>query len=243
LAQEFSRTELLIGERGMKALSKAKVLVFGIGGVGSYVVEALARCGVGSLTLVDAAAVSDNNINCQLGALHSTVGKYKTEVAKERIKDIDTNILVNTYQTFYSFETSSFFDFAGYDYIVDAVDTIASKLLIIEQAKANKVAVISCMGTENRLDPSRFEITDISKVSICPMAKMISLELRKRKIRKVKVLYSKERPIKLIEMMDEAKADAVTPIAGSIVFVPAIAGLMIANEVVKELIAICNKDK
>ena len=235
MPQEFSRTELLIGKRGIKSLSEAKVLIFGIGGVGSYIIEALARSGVGTLALVDSDEVSITNINRQLVALHSTIGQFKTEVAKARIRDIDPNILVHTYQTFYDAQTASLFDFKEYDYVVDAIDTVTSKLLIIEQAKASKTPVISCMGTGNKLDPSRFEIADISKTSVCPLAKVMRLELRKRKIKKVKVLFSKEQPIKIIETASSTK-ESKSPEVGSIAYVPATAGLMIAGEVIKELI-------
>ena len=236
MSQEFFRTELLIGKSGIKKLSKAKVLVFGVGGVGSYVAEALARSGVGTLALVDNDEVSITNINRQLIALHSTIGRAKTEVAKERIADIDPDILVHTYQTFYNAQTCSLFDFKEYDYVVDAIDTVTSKLLIIEQAKAAKTPIISCMGAGNKLDPSRFEIADIAKTSVCPLAKVIRLELRKRKIKKVKVLYSKEQPIKIIGTASPADGKANTPEVGSIAYVPATAGLMIAGEVIKELI-------
>lgn len=235
MTHKFFRTELLIGEQGLNSLSKAKVLVFGVGGVGSYTVEALARCGVGSITLVDSDVVTITNLNRQLIALHSTIGQHKTEVAKSRIKDIDPNILVNTYQTFYNSETSRLFDFSSYDYVIDAIDTVTSKILIIEQAKAAKVPIISSMGTGNKLDPSRFEIADISKTSVCPLAKVMRTELRKRKIKKVKVLYSKEQPSKQTEQIGTANIKK-TPEIGSISFVPATAGLRIAGEVIKDLL-------
>ena len=180
----FSRMEILLGDEGSRRLAKAKFLIFGLGGVGSYVAEALARCGVGSLTLVDHDRISESNINRQLYALRSTVGKSKVQVAKERIHDIDPDILVHTYESFYNEETSGMFDFGGFDYVVDAIDTVTSKLLIIEKAKAANVPVISCMGTGNKLDASKFEITDISKTSVCPLAKAVRTELRKRGIRK-----------------------------------------------------------
>ena len=173
MLHEYSRMELLIGEEAMEFLEKSRVAVFGIGGVGSYVAEALARCGVGGLTLVDNDVVSLTNINRQLLALHSTVGKAKTQVMKERIKDIDPNIIVNTYETFFNQDTQHLFDFQSYDYVVDAIDTVSSKLLLIEKAKEAKTEIICCMGTGNKLDPSRFEITDISKTSVCPLAKVI----------------------------------------------------------------------
>lgn len=232
----FSRMEILLGDVGAEKLSKAKIAVFGLGGVGSYVVEALARCGVGSLTLVDHDSVSLTNINRQLFALHSTIGKSKVQVAKSRIQDIDESILVHTYETFYSEDTADMFDFRVYDYIVDAIDTVTSKLLMIEKAKACQTPIISCMGTGNKLDPSRFEITDISKTSVCPLAKAVRTELRKRGIRKVKVLYSKERPIKALDN-GERKGNTDRPVPGSIAFVPSVAGLMIAGEVVRDLLA------
>ena len=165
----------------MRLLARARVAVFGLGGVGSYVVEGLARSGVGSLILVDNDQVSETNINRQLYALTSTIGQPKTEVAKQRIRDIDDQILVHTYQTFYNQDTASMFDFKSYDYVVDAIDTVSSKLLLIEQAKAAGVPILSCMGTGNKLNPARFEITDISKTSVCPLAKVMRTELRKRK--------------------------------------------------------------
>lgn len=235
MLNEFSRMELLIGEEGANRLSGAKVAVFGLGGVGSYTVEALARCGIGSLTLVDHDRVSLTNINRQLYALHSTVGKTKIQVAKERIRDINQDILVHTYETFYGEDTKDMFDFSAYDYIIDAIDTVTAKLLLIEEAKKCGTPVISCMGTGNKLDPFRFEITDISKTSVCPLAKVMRSELRKRGIRKVKVLYSREKPLKT-PLSVETKGNSGRPVPGSIAFVPSVAGLMIASEVVKDLL-------
>ena len=232
----FSRMEIILGSEGVDKLSKAKIAVFGLGGVGSYVVEALARCGVASLTLVDNDSFSLTNINRQLYALRSTIGKSKVMVAKERIRDIDENILVNTYETFYNEDTADMFDFHAFDYVVDAIDTVTSKLLLIERAKACHVPVISCMGTGNKLDPSRFEITDISKTSVCPLAKVMRAELRKRGIRKVKVLYSREKPIKPLADNGERKGTTDRPVPGSISFVPSVAGLMIAGEVIRDLL-------
>lgn len=239
----FSRMEILLGDTGAEKLGKAKVAVFGLGGVGSYVVEALARCGVGCLTLVDHDAISLTNINRQLLALHSTIGKSKVQVAKKRISDIDENILVHTYETFYNEDTANMFDFRSFDYVVDAIDTVTSKLLIIGRAKECGTPVISCMGTGNKLDPSRFEITDISKTSVCPLAKVVRAELRKRGIRKVKVLYSREKPIKPQGDNGERKGGTDRPVPGSIAFVPSVAGLMIAGEVVKDLLAEPKKNK
>ena len=232
----FSRMEIILGSEGVDKLSKAKIAVFGLGGVGSYVVEALARCGVASLTLVDNDSFSLTNINRQLYALRSTIGKSKVMVAKERIRDIDENILVNTYETFYNEDTADMFDFGAFDYVVDAIDTVTSKLLLIERAKACHVPVISCMGTGNKLDPSKFEITDISKTSVCPLAKVMRAELRKRGIRKVKVLYSREKPMKPLADNGERKGTTDRPVPGSISFVPSVAGLMIAGEVIRDLL-------
>lgn len=232
----FSRMEIILGSEGVEKLSKAKIAVFGLGGVGSYVVEALARCGVASLTLVDNDRFSLTNINRQLYALRSTVGKSKVVVAKERIRDIDEDILVNTYETFYNEDTADMFDFHAFDYVVDAIDTVTSKLLLIERAKACHVPVISCMGTGNKLDPSKFEITDISRTSVCPLAKVMRTELRKRGIRKVKVLYSREKPVKPLADNGERKGSTDRPVPGSISFVPSVAGLMIAGEVIRDLL-------
>ena len=231
----FSRMEILIGSQGAERLSKAKIAVLGLGGVGSYVAEALARCGVASLTLVDNDTVSVTNINRQLYALRSTVGQSKVQIAKARIHDIDDAILVHTYETFYNDETADMFDFSDYDYVVDAIDTVTSKLLLIEKAKSCGTPVISCMGTGNKLDASRFEITDISKTSVCPLAKVMRAELRKRGIRKVKVLYSKEKPIKPADN-GERKGTAERPVPGSISFVPSVAGLLIAGEVIRDIL-------
>ena len=240
MLHEYSRTELLIGETGMDRLAKAKIAVFGIGGVGSYVVEALARCGVGNLTLVDNDTVAITNLNRQLIALHSTIGMAKTQAAKDRIHDIDPDILVHTYETFYGPQTKDLINLADYDYVVDAIDTVTSKLLLIEEAKKTGTPIISCMGTGNKLDPGRFEITDISKTVNCPLAKVVRTELRKRGIKKVKVLYSKELPVKARDTKDaeacETKGTTDRPVPGSISFVPSVAGLMIAGEVVRDLL-------
>lgn len=228
----YSRMELLLGQTGVDRLGRAQIAVFGLGGVGSYAVEALARCGVGSLTLVDHDVVSATNINRQLFALHSTIGRKKVQVAKERIRDIDENILVHTYETFYNKDTSGMFDLRGYDYIVDAIDSMESKLLLIEQAKLCHTPVISCLATEGKLNPSRFEITDISRTgNICPAAKKMRTELRKKGIRKVKVLYSRERCPKKVT---EARNGEI--VGGSISFVPSVAGMLIAGEVVRDIL-------
>lgn len=236
MLHEYSRMELLIGEDAMETLMKSRVAVFGIGGVGSYTAEALARCGIGVITLVDNDVVTRTNLNRQLVALQSTIGKSKTQVMKERIHDIDPHILVNTYETFFGPDTENMFDFSNYDYVVDAIDTVSSKLLLIEKAKAAQTEIISCMGTGNKLDPSRFEIADISRTSVCPLAKVMRQELKRRRIHKVKVLYSREIPVKPKTADGETRGTAGRPAPGSIAFVPSVAGLMIAGEVVRDLI-------
>lgn len=236
MLHEYSRMELLIGEDAMETLMKSRVAVFGIGGVGSYTAEALARCGIGVITLVDNDVVTRTNLNRQLVALQSTIGKSKTQVMKERIHDIDPHILVNTYETFFGPDTENMFDFSNYDYVVDAIDTVSSKLLLIEKAKAAQTEIISCMGTGNKLDPSRFEIADISRTSVCPLAKVMRQELKRRRIHKVKVLYSREIPVKPKTADGETRGTVGRPAPGSIAFVPSVAGLMIAGEVVRDLI-------
>ena len=229
---QFSRTALLIGEEGVEKLKNARVAVFGIGGVGGYVVEALARSGVGALELIDKDTVSVSNINRQIIALHSTVGRYKTEVAAERAKDINPDILVTVRNTFYLPETASEFDFSSYDYVVDAIDTVSGKIALIEQAQKSGTPIISCMGAGNKLDATAFEVSDISKTSVCPLARVMRRELKKRGIDHVKVVYSKAEP-------RESKAkdeETGKPIPASIAFVPSVAGLIIAGEVIKDLI-------
>lgn len=237
MLQAFSRSEELLGKEGLQILANSKVAVFGIGGVGSYVVEALARSGVGNLTLVDHDEVSLTNLNRQLVALRSTMGRKKVSVAKERIMDINQDAVVHTYDTFFNADTAQLFDFSGYDYIVDAVDTVSAKLLLIEKAKEANVPIISCMGTGNKLNPSCFQIADISKTSVCPLAKVMRTELKKRKIKKVKVLFStetvrKEKKSEPVEFRSVSKR----PAPASVSFVPGVAGLMIAGEVIKDLV-------
>lgn len=237
MLQAFSRSEELLGKEGLQILANSKVAVFGIGGVGSYVVEALARSGIGNLTLVDHDEVSLTNLNRQLVALRSTMGRKKVSVAKERIMDINQDAVVHTYDTFFNTDTAQLFDFSGYDYIVDAVDTVSAKLLLIEKAKEANVPIISCMGTGNKLNPSCFQIADISKTSVCPLAKVMRTELKKRKIKKVKVLFStetvrKEKKSEPVELRSASKR----PAPASVSFVPGVAGLMIAGEVIKDLV-------
>ncbi len=229
---QYSRTALLIEEEGVEKLKHARVAVFGIGGVGGYVVEALARAGVGTLDLVDKDTLSESNINRQILALHSTVGKWKTEVAKERIRDINPDITVHTHNLFYLPETADEFDFSAYDYVVDAMDTVSAKLALIERAKRANIPVISSMGTGNKLDPTAFEVADISKTLICPLARVMRKELKRRGIEHLKVVYSKEEA-KPPTLFDE---ESGKPIPGSISFVPSVAGLIIAGEVIKDLI-------
>lgn len=225
----FSRTERLIGKAGLERLAKARVAVFGIGGVGGYVVEALARSGVGALDLIDNDTVSESNINRQIIALHSTIGKRKTEVAAARVRDINPAIEVRVHNVFFLPETAASFDFSLYDYVVDAIDTVSGKIALIEKAKEANVPVISSMGTGNKLNPTAFEVADISKTSVCPLARVMRRELKKRSIGNVKVVYSKEEP----------KENSSSEPA-SIAFVPPVAGLIIAGEVIKDLIGGCD---
>ena len=228
----FSRTALLVGEEGLKKLKNARVAVFGVGGVGGYVVEALARSGVGTLDLIDKDVVSESNINRQIIALHSTVGQLKTEAAAVRAKDINPEIVVHTHNVFYLPENAGDFDFTNYDYVVDAIDTVSGKIALIENAKRCNVAVISSMGAGNKLDPTAFEVADISKTTVCPLARVMRRELKKRGIEHVKVVYSKEEPI-ATSTIDEESGKAIP---GSIAFVPSVVGLIIAGEVIKDLI-------
>ena len=221
----FDRTKMLIGKDALQTLKNKRVAVFGVGGVGGYTVEALARSGVGTLDLIDKDVVDETNINRQIIALQSTVGQPKVEVAKARCLDINPDMTVNTHQVFYLPETAEQFNFSDYDYVVDAIDTVTGKLQLIEAAKKANVPVISSMGAGNKLDPTQFEVADISETSVCPLAKVMRKELRDRGIDNLKVVYSKETPIKV---------DGNSP--GSVSFVPSVVGLIIASEVVKDLI-------
>lgn len=230
---QFSRTELLVGAEGIERLRNSRVAVFGIGGVGGYVVEALARSGVGTLDLIDNDKVSLTNLNRQIIAMHSTIGRYKVDVAKKRVLDINPAAVVNTYRIFFVPETAADFDFHAYDYVVDAIDTVTGKIQLIVQADSACTSVISCMGAGNKMDPTAFRVADIYQTSVCPLAKVMRRELKKRGIRKLKVVYSEEVPI-------EVKAAAETEkkrIPGSNAFVPSVAGLIMAGEVVRELLA------
>ena len=227
----FSRAELLLGEEALHKLRSARVALFGIGGVGSFAAEALARGGVGHITLVDGDTVSITNINRQLIALHSTVGKEKTAVMAERIADISPETEVETYPVVYGAENRDLLDFSTYDYVIDAIDTVTSKLILIEEAKKAGVPVISCMGTGNKFHPERFEVTDISKTSVCPLAKIMRKELKVRGIKNVKVVYSKEEPQKPAESPETGKRQ----IPGSLSFMPPVAGLLLAGEVIRHI--------
>ncbi len=224
--EQFSRTEILIGSDAMEKLHNARVAVFGVGGVGGYVVEALARSGVGILDIIDNDTVSVSNLNRQIIATQKTIGRYKVDVAKERILEINPDAVVHAHRTFYLPETAGEFDFTQYDYVVDAIDTVTGKLELISRAKANHVSVISSMGAGNKMEASLFQVADISKTKVCPLAKVMRRELKKRGIEHVKVVYSEE----------EAKKTE-GPVVGSNAFVPATVGLIIAGEVIKDLIS------
>ena len=231
----FERMELMIGSRSVDRLGTAKIAVFGVGGTGSYVVEALARCGVGSLTLVDYDDISCSDINRQLYAGQSTVGHKKVRAAKTHIRDIDENILVHIYETRYSRETAGMFDLKSYDYIVDAMNSTESKLLLIEQAALNNVPLISCLRVSGRFNPSRLEISDISRVSGDDQAKTIRIELRKKHIRRLKVLYSREK-LKFPRYRTDVSFANEGCFGGSISFVTGTAGMMIAGEIIRDIL-------
>ncbi len=226
-----SRTAMMLGEEGVQKLKGAHVLLFGLGGVGSYTAEALARAGVGKLTLVDGDTVAESNINRQLPALCSTIGRAKTEVMKERIRDINPEIIVECKTLFYNRTTEAEVSFAGVTYVADAIDMVTSKILLIEKARSLSIPVISCMGAGNKLDPTRFEVADLEKTSVCPLAKVMRTELRKRGIAGVKAVFSKEEPIKT-----ETPEGGRKKTPGSVSFVPSVAGLILAGEVIKDIV-------
>ena len=229
---KFSRAELLIGKQSLEKLQKSKVAIFGIGGVGSYVVEGLARCGIGNFILVDNDEVSETNINRQIIATTKTIGMPKVEVAKERILEINPDANVEIFKEFFMPDSKDFFD-ESVDYIVDCIDTITGKIELVLRANKLDIPIISCMGTGNKLDPTRFEVTDIYKTEVCPLAKVMRKELKSRGIKKLKVVYSKEESIKIMNELKEGTSKKQTP--GSISFVPSVAGLIIAGEVVKDI--------
>ncbi len=236
MADQYSRTRLLLGEDGISKLRKARVAVFGLGGVGGYTAEALARSGIGRLDLIDNDVINLTNLNRQILALHSTIGQPKVEVAKARILDIDPTVQVVTHQTFYLPETAEQFDFTQYDYVVDAIDTVTGKLALIAQAKAAGVPIISCMGTGNKLDPTGFQVADISQTSGCALARIMRKECAKRGLTDIKVVYSQELPTPPQgepEPQPEGSTRRSAP--GSTAFVPAVAGLIMAGEVIRDL--------
>lgn len=226
------RSEILFGHENIEKLKAARVAVFGIGGVGGYTVEALARSGIGILDLIDKDTVSISNINRQIYATHHTVGRYKVEVAKERILSINPEAVVNTYPVFYLPETARDFDFAEYDYVVDAIDTVTGKIELVMKAQKADVPIISSMGAGNKIEPAAFEVADIYDTSVCPLAKVMRRELKKRGVKKLKVVYSREKPVSSrIEIEEESRSRA----PGSNAFVPSVAGLIMAGEVIKDL--------
>ncbi len=245
MREEFSRSALLLGEKAVETLSQKTVAVFGVGGVGGFVVEALARSGVGTLHLVDHDSVSLSNINRQITALHSTVGKQKTEVLKRRVLDINPQAAVHVHDCFFLPENAGGFDFPSYDYIVDAVDTVTAKLELAVQAQMAGVPVISCMGAGNKLDPTAFEVSDIFQTSVCPLARVMRRELKKRGVERLKVVYSKEQPVRAAEgkrsdeggrvREDRVKEGGSGGVPGSVAFVPSAAGLILAGEVIRDL--------
>lgn len=241
---EFSRTELLIGQAALEKLQNSRVAIFGVGGVGGYVCEALVRSGVGHFDLIDNDTVSLTNINRQIIALHSTIGKLKVDVMKERMLDINPNVDVLVHPCFYLPETADQFDFSNYDYVVDAIDTVAGKIEIIVQADAHQVPVISSMGAGNKLNPAMMEVSDIYKTSVCPLARVMRRELKKRHIKHCKVVYSKEKAIQPSQaslekyVADSEEYFTKKSIPGSTAFVPSVAGLILASEVIKDLITL-----
>ena len=236
MKEQFSRTEILLGPEAVSKLQQARVAVFGVGGVGGYTVEALARCGVGQLDLIDSDTVSISNINRQILATHSTVGMLKVEAAKNRVLDINPECTVRTYAIFYLPETAEQFDFTQYDYIVDCIDTVTGKLQLVERAVAAGTPIICSMGTGNKLDPAAFMVADISKTSMCPLARIMRKELKKRGINHLKVVYSQEEALTPDVDPEELARTGKRQIPGSVAFVPGAAGLILAGEVVKDLI-------
>lgn len=255
MSEQFSRTELLLGNEAMERLLRARVAVFGVGGVGGYVVEALVRSGVGAIDLIDNDRVCLTNLNRQIIATRSTIGQYKVDVMRERIRDINPDCKVRVFRCFYLPSTQDEFDFHDYDYVVDAVDTVTAKIALVMQAKEAQTPIISSMGAGNKLNPASFEIADIYKTSVCPLAKVMRRELKKRGVKKLKVVYSKEEPLTPLECAAsgeetenhgmtagadeftgrEFKAERRRATPGSTAFVPSVAGLILASEVIKDL--------
>lgn len=248
MLNQFSRTELIFGKEAMERLASSRVAIFGIGGVGGYTVEALVRSGVGTVDIIDDDRICLTNINRQIYATRKTVGRYKVDVAAERIHEINPDAVVNTYKTFYTPETSEQFDFTEYDYIVDAIDTVTGKIALVMNANAAGTPIISSMGAGNKVDPTAFEVADIYQTSVCPLAKVMRYELKRRGIKKLKVVYSKERPITPIDdMAISCRTHCICPpgtarkctnrrqVPGSNAFVPSAVGLIIAGEVIKDI--------
>lgn len=256
MSDQFSRTQLIFGADNMEKLKNSRIAIFGVGGVGGYVVEALARSGVGTLDLIDDDKVCMSNINRQIIATTKTIGQYKVDVAKERVLEINPEATVNTYKTFYMPETKDQFDFADYDYIVDAIDTVTGKIQLVVQANEAATPIISSMGAGNKINPAQFEVADIYKTTVCPLAKVMRRELKKRGIKKLKVVYSKEIPLKHVEDYTDNNLEAGcsqgenqeslrqgTPkkiVPGSNAFVPSTVGLIIASEVIKDILNFYN---
>lgn len=241
MLDQFSRTELLLGEQAMEKLAKSRVAVFGLGGVGGYAVEALARSGVGALDLVDNDRISITNLNRQILATHRTLGQYKTEAAAARIQDIAPACIVRTHTTFYLPATEKDFDFHDYDYIIDAIDTVTGKIALVRNAKACGTPIISCMGAGNKLDPAKFEVADLFETSVCPLARTMRRELKKAGVEHLKVVYSRETPVRFADSAEAPPAEEgrrAKAVPGSTAFVPAVAGLILAGEVVKDLIGL-----
>ena len=233
--EQFIRTRMLLGDESMERLQQARVAVFGLGGVGGYTVEALARAGIGQLDLIDSDSVSISNLNRQILATHSTVGMAKTEAARLRVLDINPACTVRVHNVFYTPETADQFDFSQYDYIVDAIDTVTGKLALVQRAYDAGTPIICCMGTGNKLDASAFQVADISKTSMCPLARIMRKELGKRGIKHLKVVYSQEEALTPTGWEEEAAAIGKRQIPGSVSFVPGAAGLILAGEVIKDI--------
>ena len=235
MSEQFSRTELLLGKDSIEILNNARIAVFGIGGVGGFAVEALVRSGIQHIDIIDNDTVCLSNLNRQIIATHSTLGKYKVDVMKQRILDINPLADVTVHKCFYLPETKNLFDFTKYDYVVDAIDTVTGKIQLIMQAKEAGTRIICAMGAGNKLDPTQFEVADISKTTVCPLARVMRQECKKRGIKNVKVVYSKEKPT-VPEVSTEQKTGSGKPVPGSTAFVPSVAGLIIAGEVIKDLL-------
>lgn len=240
MLNQFSRTELLLGEAAMQKLKNSRVAVFGIGGVGGHTAEALVRSGLGTLDIIDSDKVCLSNINRQIFATHKTVGEYKVDAAERRLHEINPDAVINKHCVFYTPETEDSFDFTQYDYIVDAIDTVTGKIALVMNASKAKTPIICSMGAGNKLDASAFKVADIYSTSVCPLARVMRSELRKRGVKKLKVVYSEEKPLQPKDVDDEVRAEASAKrqVPGSTAFVPSVAGLIIAGEVIKDLTAV-----